>query len=55
VCFECVFVWKMETKIALARIIQTFTISFPEGYKIQTISRLILQPKDDLLCTLTLN
>jgi len=45
----------MEMKTALARIIQTFTIKFPDGYKVKTIQRATLQPKDDLLCTLTLN
>ncbi len=45
----------MEAKIALARIIQTFTITFPEDYKIQAIVRVTLQPKDDLKCTISLN
>ncbi len=40
--------------MALAKIIKTFTIKFPEGYKVQTIARLTLQPKDDLMCTLSL-
>ncbi len=46
---------QIEAKMMLARMIQTFTIKFPEGYEIQAIQRATLQPKDDLLCTLTLN
>jgi len=45
----------MVTKIALARIVQTFTIKFPDDYKIETVQRLMVQPKDDLQCTVTLN
>ncbi len=45
----------MTTKMALAKIWQTFSINFPEDNKIEVVQRLMLQPKNDLLCTLTLN
>jgi len=45
----------MEAKLALARLLQTFNIQFPEDYKIETIARLVLQPRDDIKCTFTTN
>ena len=45
----------MESKLSLARIVQNFTLKFPEDYQIETVTQTTMQPKDDLLCTLTLN
>ncbi len=41
--------------MTLAKLVKTFNIKFPEDYKLQAIQRVNLQPKDDLMCTLTLN
>ena len=53
--FIIFFFIQMTTKMALAKIWQTFSINFPEDNKIEVVQRLMLQPKNDLLCTLTLN
>ena len=42
----------MEAKIVLSRLFHKYKIKLPEDYKLVPVQRGILQPKDDVLCTL---
>ena len=46
-----IIITQMEAKLALARLFQTYKISFPEDYKLVPVQRGSTQPKD-LNCTL---
>ena len=43
---------QMEAKILLSRLLQTYTISLPEDYKMVALQKVSLEPKDDVPCTL---
>ena len=43
----------METKLILARLVQTFHFTLPPDYKLVAVQRTTLQPKDDVPCTVT--
>ena len=47
-----VIVTQMEAKIIVARLLQSFHINLPEGYKLQFVQRSTHTPKDDVPCTL---
>jgi len=38
----------MEAKVVLAKLLQMFTISLPENYKLIAVSRTTTQPKDNI-------
>jgi len=42
----------MEAKVVLAKLLQMFTISLPENYKLVAAARTTTQPKDNVPCTL---
>jgi len=44
----------MEAKVVLAKLLQNFTISLPENYKLVPADRTTKQPKDNVSCTLEL-
>ena len=43
---------QMEAKIIVARLLQSFHINLPEGYKLQFVQRSTHPPQDDVPCTL---
>ena len=44
----------MESKLLLARLFQSFTITLPDDYEVEAVSRATLQPKDSVPCKLQL-
>jgi len=42
----------MEAKVVLAKLLQMFTISLPDNYKLVAAIRTTTQPKDNVPCTL---
>ena len=40
--------------MTLTKLLQTFIIKFPEGYKVSAVLSGTLQPKGDLPCTLSI-
>jgi len=45
----------METKVVLTKLLQNFTISLPDNYKLVPAARSITQPKDNVPCTLKIH
>ena len=43
---------QMEAKVVLSKLLQNFTISLPEDYKLVPVARATTQPKDNVPCTL---
>ena len=50
VCICCPI--QMETKVVLSKLVQNFTISLPDNYKLVAAARTTIQPKDNVPCTL---
>jgi len=42
----------MEAKVVLAKLLQNFTISLPDNYKLVAAARITMEPKDNVPCTL---
>jgi len=42
----------MEAKVVLSKLLQNFSISLPDNYKLVLANRITKQPKDVLQCTL---
>eukprot|EP00731_Ephydatia_muelleri_P008149 Em0004g487a len=43
---------RMEAKLVLCRLLQTFRLTFPSDYKLSVMERTSRQPRDNMLCTL---
>ncbi|KAL5463995.1 hypothetical protein EMCRGX_G032950 [Ephydatia muelleri] len=42
----------MEAKLILSRLVQTFQLTLPDGYKLEIVERTTRQPCDNIMCTL---
>ena len=44
--------FQMEAKLVLSRLVQSFHMTLPDGYKLDVVERITRQPHDDIMCTL---
>ena len=43
---------QMEAKLVLSRLVQSYHVTLPDGYKLDIVERITRQPRDDIMCTL---